>query len=418
MDYRRLTQRFPLFALAWGIGLFTAVSAQQPVVNFPFDDGQASAGPDGSAPEDGTISGTPQPACGVEEGSILLDGQDDYVAFTGEVNRGLRQADFVISLYFHPVGQTPRQTLIARREKCATDEPGFVVDYLAASRQLDVSLVENADLRLNFQVQLPAERCWYHLILERVDNIVSVFIDGDRVERVSGPDRLNIFDEGVNLELGRAACPQTGSNFSGFVDELEIYSGRLTADEREALFPNPPDRIAPLAFPAVNVGEEVTLEVPNTCATDIGWTPTASILSGADTRTPVVSPEENTTYEVTFGYANSPCVATDEVTLQIFGPNSFDCSQILVPSAFTPDALGPESNETLFISNGAALQEFEVFEIYDRWGNRVFATDEVGGAWDGTYEGEPAMPGPYLWRAAYSCNDEALEATGTTMLIR
>lgn len=388
------------------------------VVDFPFDDGTATAGPNGDAPDDGELDGDPQPACGVVQGSLLLEGQDDYVVFPRRVNDLFERSDFTVSLYFHPIQQTPRQTLLARRPKCATDEAGFVVDYLAAERQLEIRFVEDAERQLDFRVDLPEDRCWYHLVLERVDNVVTVYIDGERAGRESSPTRINLTADATNLELGRSACPQSGSNFGGFVDELRVYRGGLAADDRETLFADAPDRIRPLAFPAVNVGDEVELEIPNTCATDFTWSPAESIVAGPTTASPTVSPSENTTYVVEMRYDDSPCVAQDEVTLQIFGPNSFDCTEVLVPSAFTPDGLGPESNETLFISNAAALQEFDVFEIYDRWGNRVFQAAESDGAWDGSYEGEPAMPGPYLWRAAFGCNGEDLEATGTTMLIR
>ena len=404
----------------WAVspGYAQSVTTRNLLVDYPFDNGEAAAGSEGSEPDPGQVAGAPQAACGVVEGSLVLDGQADYVVFPGEVNRLFGQADFVISLYFHPVGQTPRQTLLARREKCVADAPGFVVDYLAGPRQLEITLAESGDLRTSFTVDLPPDRCWYHLTLERTDNVVAAHVDGERAARVSTSDRIDLRADGVNLELGRAACPQAGGNFAGFVDELRVYRGRLDADERETLSAARPDRIAPLAFPAVNVGDEVTLTIPNTCATGFAWSPAASIVADPASPSPTVGPTENTTYEVEMTYANSTCVARDEVTLQIFGPNSFDCTEVLVPSAFTPDRLGPESNETLFISNGAALQSFEAFEVYDRWGNRVFRTAEADGAWDGTYEGEDAMPGPYLWRAAFACNGESLEATGTTVLIR
>lgn len=415
----------PAYLLAAGfvVAACGLAAAQPPTtdklfVDFPFDDGSATAGTQGSDPEDGQVAGNPGPACGVVGGSLLLDGQDDYVAFTGNVNSVLGRADFVISLFFHPVGQTPRQTLLTRRDKCDADAPGLVVDYLAGTRQLEISLTESDVLGVEATVELDPGRCWYHFVLEREDNILSVYIDGERVARVSGPDRADLRADGINLELGRAACPQSGGNFAGFVDELRVYRGQLDGDQLASLIGVPPDRIAPLAFPAVNEGESVQLDIPNTCATGFAWSPANSITDGPTTASPTVAPVENTEYTVELSYGNSPCVAQDQVTLQIFGPSSFDCTEVLVPTAFTPDRFGPQSNENVFISNNAALQEFGVFEIYDRWGNRVFQTDQADGAWDGTYDGEPAMPGPYLWRAAFACDGEDLEATGTVMLIR
>ncbi|RLB99562.1 MAG: hypothetical protein DRI57_33425, partial [Deltaproteobacteria bacterium] len=59
---------------------------------------------------------------------------------------------------------------------------------------------------------------------------------------------------------------------------------------------------------------------------------------------------------------------------------------IYIPNAFSPDGNGV--NE-IFIPSGVGIDEDRyVMQIYDRWGNRVFETTDIGIGWDGNIEGQ------------------------------
>ena len=388
------------------------------VAQYSFENGDATES-NGSNSFDGFLQGAPQVVCGVEGNALLFDGVSDFVTFAGPINDLFERNDFVLSFYFHPTGVNPRQTLIRKKADCDTDDRLFTIDYLPNQGALEINFQENPSRTVggpNNLIPLDPTRCWQHFVMERDNNEIRVYLNGERVSRMSSGTRFNIGNN-FNLELARAGCPTSETNFQGFIDEMRIYRGSIPIDSIEALFLSP-DEIADVAFPVVNLGTQIDLDVLNTCATSFSWTPIASIVSGENTQTPTVEPTASTVYYVTMGYDNSGCRAVDSILLQVFDPNSFDCTQILVPSAFTPNGLGPESNETLGISNAVTLQEFEIFQVYDRWGNLVFETADRDGKWDGTYQGTPAMPGIYLWRAAYSCNDQMLDKTGSIKLIR
>ena len=388
------------------------------VAQYSFESGDATES-NGATSFDGFVSGSPQIACGVAGNSLLFDGVSDFLTFAGPINELFERNDFVISFYFHPTGVNPRQTLLRKKADCDTDDRLFTIDYLPNQGALELNFQENPSRMVggpNNLIPLDLTRCWQHFVMERENNEVRIFINGERVLRLSGSSRFNIANN-FNLEIARSGCPTRETNFQGFIDEFRIYRGTIPLDTIESLF-LAPDQIEDVAFPVVNVGTQVTLEVGNTCANSFSWSPVASIVSGANTPTPVVEPTESTTYFVTLGYANSGCRSTDSVLLQVFDPTSFDCTVLLVPSAFTPNGLGPESNETLGISNAVTLQEFDVFQVFDRFGNMVFETTDPNGKWDGTYEGERSMPGIYLWRAAYGCNGEDLNKNGSVKLIR
>lgn len=77
-------------------------------------------------------------------------------------------------------------------------------------------------------------------------------------------------------------------------------------------------------------------------------------------------------------------------------------SRVFVPNAFTPnndglnDLFKPVS---IFLYNDKGNTVFDyTFQIFNRWGEKVFATDEVDDAWDGTYKGKAVQGGVYLWR--------------------
>ncbi len=412
--------RLIYFILALALLTTLSVSAQTDplIAYYSFDDGDASE-TRGRMEFNGFVNGNPQLACGVAGNSLLLDGSGDYLTFAGPINQRFEGNDFVVSFYFHPTGVSPRQTLLRKHADCDDQNQRLSIDYLPNENAIEFVVAESIGRELGGpteRVPLNPDRCWHHIVMERNNREVTIYLNGLRVKRVTGNRRLNIASN-FNLEIGRSGCPTTESNFKGFIDELKIFSGSLSLDEIEALYLDP-DRIADVAFPVVNQGTEVDLSVVRSCANSFTWTPTASIIAGRNTPMVTVAPTMSTSYEVELGYPQSGCRARDSVLIQVFNADNFDCTQLYLPTAFTPNGLGPEQNNTFGISNAATLQTFEQFEIYDRWGNMVFVTNTASETWDGTYAGEPAMPGVYLWRVAYGCNDEELDKTGSVMLIR
>ncbi len=390
-----------------------------PRAYYSFDDGTANES-QGSEAQNAIVSGAPTAACGAVGGSLRFDGVNDYLTIPSPiVNNVFENSDFVVSFWFHPTGVSPRQTLIRKKVDCAQAEKAFSIDYLPALNALEINFSETAGRTLGGatnRVPLNPARCWQHFVVERRGTELQLYLNGVRVARLNGGSRFNIANTS-SFEIAHAGCPGTESNFAGFIDELRIYAGSVQRELIEGLY-SPVDLIAPLAFPVINAGEEVRLLIPRTCATDFAWTPAASIVEGATTASPLVKPTETTTYFATLSYPQSGCRSRDSVLVQVFDPDNYDCTQLLLPAAFSPNGLGPESNERFGISNAATLQEFTAFEIYDRWGNRVFETADPFGRWDGSYAGEPAMPGIYLWRVAYACNSEDLNRTGSVVLMR
>ena len=87
-----------------------------------------------------------------------------------------------------------------------------------------------------------------------------------------------------------------------------------------------------------------------------------------------------------------------------------------MPTAFTPNNDG--LNDTYGISNPYAIPELLTFEIYDRWGNRIFATQDPFQRWDGFYRGEPVNAGVVQYALQWVCQGEEQVQTGEIAILR
>lgn len=108
---------------------------------------------------------------------------------------------------------------------------------------------------------------------------------------------------------------------------------------------------------------------------------------------------------------SSGCTSEDSVKIRVF-----DFPGVLVPNAFTPNHDG--LNDILRpICNG--IKQLDYFAIYDRWGQLVFKTNEMGKGWDGTFNGTDQSTGVYVWiLSAEGYSGKKYQIRGTTTLIR
>ncbi len=101
-------------------------------------------------------------------------------------------------------------------------------------------------------------------------------------------------------------------------------------------------------------------------------------------------------------YDSQFCFADDEVMIRIFrsGPD------IYVPTAFTPN--GDGKNDVLRPFT-IGITKLHYFSVYNRWGQLLFTTTELGKGWDGMYLGAPQPS------AAYVFSTEGTDFTGKTV---
>lgn len=86
-----------------------------------------------------------------------------------------------------------------------------------------------------------------------------------------------------------------------------------------------------------------------------------------------------------------------------------------IPNAFTPN--DDELND-VFGVRGCLFDEFQL-RIFNRWGEEVFASNDVYRLWDGTYQGKDASEGVYFYIMNYRISGQVNKVrTGTITLIR
>ncbi|MBK6820640.1 MAG: gliding motility-associated C-terminal domain-containing protein [Bacteroidetes bacterium] len=118
-------------------------------------------------------------------------------------------------------------------------------------------------------------------------------------------------------------------------------------------------------------------------------TPTGSLVNATVLQT--------TTFYVT-GNTGS-CVDIDSITVYYFNN---DETGIIIPNVFSPNNDG--LNDCLKVIQNARFTDY-YFTIYNRWGEKVFETDDPNACWNGEHKNQPAEMGTYGYflKAETSC---------------
>lgn len=112
-------------------------------------------------------------------------------------------------------------------------------------------------------------------------------------------------------------------------------------------------------------------------------------------------------------YSEFGCVDTMQQEIEIL-------SEVIlyVPNTFTPN--GDDYNNTWRMSvNGVIPSSFNL-QVYNRWGDIVFESDDLENEWDGTYKGKFVPTGVYTYRiiAEDAIHTQKYEWTGTINILK
>ena len=150
-------------------------------------------------------------------------------------------------------------------------------------------------------------------------------------------------------------------------------------------------------------------------------------------------------YEWDFGDGStstdvSPVYLYDEIgsyQVQLVAGNDFGCTDTMVidiltnadvifPNAFTPVAGGPTGgyydinnlSNDIFFPYASGVEEYQL-QIFNRWGELIFETQDVYQGWDGYYRGKLSQQGVYIWKAyAVLNNGRVFNKIGDVTLLR
>lgn len=139
--------------------------------------------------------------------------------------------------------------------------------------------------------------------------------------------------------------------------------------------------------PKVNLGKDQFVCRNTAVGLDAGsgsgysylWTPT-------NETTQTIMATTAGTYRATVTSADG-CSAFDEVNL------IDSCPPIVhIPNVFTPNGASPNDLYRPYLEGFVAME----MRIYNRWGEKVFETQDLNGAWDGYYQSKEAPEGVYV----------------------
>jgi gliding motility-associated-like protein len=116
---------------------------------------------------------------------------------------------------------------------------------------------------------------------------------------------------------------------------------------------------------------------------------------------------------------SGPFISPDFVRFQEISRSNEDCA-LQFPNVFVPNAFVPEGVNTQFLPVTVYVDYSDyVFEVYSRWGERIFYTTDPERGWTGIMNGKPAPQGAYGYHIRFvSSTGQVFDKHGTVTLIR
>ena len=155
------------------------------------------------------------------------------------------------------------------------------------------------------------------------------------------------------------------------------------------------------------------LQLNATGGTTYEWTPTTG-MNNSNIANPIVTlgtSIDSITYAVRVSIPQS-CFATDSLTVFVFKTPA----SIFIPTGFTPNGDGRNDILRPIL---VGMKQLNFFNIYNRLGNLIFSTSQIGTGWDGTYSGIKQPSGTYVFSAeGVTYLGNTIKEKGTVVLIR
>lgn len=138
---------------------------------------------------------------------------------------------------------------------------------------------------------------------------------------------------------------------------------------------------------------------------NFSWTPNI-FMTGANSLNPLVSPPRDTTYTLTVVSQNGCGSATDNVFVRVF-------KAVKAPNAFSPN--GDGLNDVWKIEALDTYPEATI-NIFNRYGQLMFAAISNAQPWDGTYKSKPLPVGAYYY--IIDLKNGFAKLTGSVVILR
>lgn len=163
----------------------------------------------------------------------------------------------------------------------------------------------------------------------------------------------------------------------------------------------------------LELGGSQTVQVNSLNASNpvYSWSP-AFGLSCMDCPNPLVAPYEDQNYTVTVSVVKprNTCYGYATLHVTVLPPKP-----IFIPNSFTPNGDG---NNDVFLIYGVGIKTVDL-KVFNRWGEKMFDSNNQFYGWDGHYKSELQSPGVYTYTATITyLDDSQVEKLGSVTLIK
>lgn len=174
-----------------------------------------------------------------------------------------------------------------------------------------------------------------------------------------------------------------------------------------------------LVPPAPDAGPDTMIVLGNTA--NIGglvtpnylyqWSPAATVANPVILNTQATPPVS--TFYIVEATDQNGCIGYDTMLVIVT-----HCSNVFIPTAFSPN--GDGKNERFFIANGSQLVDLKRFEVFNRWGQKVYSSkNRMDLGWDGKFNGVDQEVGTYTFYLEAECEGgQIVRKEGHVTLLR
>lgn len=394
-----------LFYISLCILCNVALDAQSPVASYSFDcnlnDGTGTF-------SDMLVDIVPNCECGIVDDCYNLVTNSNFR--TDTVLSNIVEKDFAISFYFQPTNNSNSVELISLGNNCSNDSL-MRVYYLGDMNEVVFEMSESVLESVTLRGIVPSNKCWNHVIISRERNDFYLYLNGELVD-----NRNDISDIRVNskipIRVGNGPCVGILSNvFNGLIDELKFFNEHVQLFRARSLY-IPYDEILQRDT-VIFIGDFLDVEATENCTNNITWFPSTGL---SNTNTFNTTIEGISTIDYVARFDGEFCISTDTLKVFVIDPADIKCEELVLPNVFTPN--GDKLNDDFGILNTFIIEKMEYFEIYDRWGEKVFYTTNKQERWDGSFKEKELNSGMFLYKIAYTCENKAYVNSGNVSILR
>lgn len=395
----------PFFFLCFVMSALTAF-AQNPLVQYDFEFDVEDAL--GGKPISTNPSQTLMYSCGIQGEALKIE-NGTFATLDSSISAVLKD-DFGLSFYFKNETNEKAVELISIGNNCSSNRT-LRIFSLSDNNEIRAEISETALQQVTLTGLINDKKCFHHVILTKKDNVFQLYVDGilhDQKEQLFP----NKFGGKEPIKIGYGACNGLLTTaFEGLIDEFRVYNTHIQQYLVNQL--SIPYEMILSNDTTMFLGDKIDIKAVPNCDGVITWTPSVD-LSDPNAFETTFSAQVTTVLHAEIG--QGICTAKDSIRIGVIPKEDIDCDELILPNVFTPN--GDQINDKIGILNGYIIEKFYYFDIFDRWGERVFHTTNKFEKWDGTLKGKAINSNTFLYKISYRCNGQDRVKTGSFSILR